>query len=152
MDEYSFISENGTVRQIRDLVAKAKDEEQDGRITDLEQAVSSEWVELWQGRRGTAGVITLTDSIMNYSSVMVAVTTYQQSDGDLNCQTMEVPKQFYYGSSEKNKIFAIIQTVAGTARVVRFQFKETAPYTVEVTDIEGTSSHLPAVLAVYGRK
>lgn len=36
MDEYSFISENGTVRQIRDLVAKAKDEEQDVRITALE--------------------------------------------------------------------------------------------------------------------
>lgn len=36
MDEYSFISENGTVRQIRDLVAEAKDEEQDARITALE--------------------------------------------------------------------------------------------------------------------
>lgn len=39
MDEYSFISENGTVRQIRDLVAKAKDEEQDGRLATLETAV-----------------------------------------------------------------------------------------------------------------
>ena len=39
MDEYSFISENGTVRQIRDLVAKAKDEEQDGRLSALETAV-----------------------------------------------------------------------------------------------------------------
>lgn len=39
MDEYSFISENGTVRQIRDLVAKAKDEEQDGRLNALETAV-----------------------------------------------------------------------------------------------------------------
>ena len=37
MDEYSFISENGTVRQIRDLVAKAKDEEQDARLDYLEQ-------------------------------------------------------------------------------------------------------------------
>lgn len=39
MDEYSFISENGTVRQIRDLLAKAKDEEQDGRLATLETAV-----------------------------------------------------------------------------------------------------------------
>lgn len=38
MDEYSFISENGTIRQIRDLVAKAKDEEQDARINALEQS------------------------------------------------------------------------------------------------------------------
>ena len=38
MDEYSFISENGTVRQIRDLVAKAKDEEQDERLDYLEQS------------------------------------------------------------------------------------------------------------------
>lgn len=37
MDEYSYISENGTVRQIRDLVAKAKDEEQDLRLDALEQ-------------------------------------------------------------------------------------------------------------------
>lgn len=40
MDEYSFISENGTVRQIRDLLAKAKDEEQDGRIAQLETEMS----------------------------------------------------------------------------------------------------------------
>lgn len=40
MDEYSFISENGTVRQIRDLIAKAKDEEQDVRLDTLESAVS----------------------------------------------------------------------------------------------------------------
>lgn len=38
MDEYSFISENGTVRQIRDLVAEAKDEEQDARLDYLEQS------------------------------------------------------------------------------------------------------------------
>jgi len=36
MDEYSFISENGNVRQIRDLIAKEKDAEQDQRITELE--------------------------------------------------------------------------------------------------------------------
>lgn len=152
MDEYSFISENGTVRQIRDLLAKAKDEEQDARLTALEQAVASEWVQLWQGRRSSAGVVTLNDSVMNYQSVLIAVTTYQQSDGDLNCQTMEIPKQFYYGSDGKSKIFAIVQTVAGTVRAVQFQFPEANPYTVNVTNIEGTSSHLPALLAVYGKK
>lgn len=35
MDEYSYISENGAVRQIRDLIAKAKDEEQDTNISNL---------------------------------------------------------------------------------------------------------------------
>lgn len=39
MDEYSFISENGVVRQIRDLVAEEKDAEQDGRLASLETAV-----------------------------------------------------------------------------------------------------------------
>ncbi len=37
MDTYSFISENGTVRQIEDLIAKAKNEEQDERLDALEQ-------------------------------------------------------------------------------------------------------------------
>lgn len=41
MDEYSYISENGTVRQIRDLIAKAKDEEQDASIADLASSLSS---------------------------------------------------------------------------------------------------------------
>lgn len=37
MDEYSFISENGNVRQIRDLIAKEKDEQQDQRLDVLEE-------------------------------------------------------------------------------------------------------------------
>ncbi len=37
MDEYSFISENGNVRQIRDLIAKEKDEQQDQRLDALEE-------------------------------------------------------------------------------------------------------------------
>lgn len=37
MDSYSFISENGQVRQIIDLVAQAKDEEQDHRLDQIEQ-------------------------------------------------------------------------------------------------------------------
>lgn len=40
MDEYSYISENGTVRQIRDLVAKDKDAEQDVRIANLEAEIA----------------------------------------------------------------------------------------------------------------
>ena len=41
MDEYSFISENGNVRQIRDLIAKEKDEQQDNRLNSLESVVSN---------------------------------------------------------------------------------------------------------------
>lgn len=36
MDTYSYISENGTTRQIEDLIAKAKNEEQDARISEIE--------------------------------------------------------------------------------------------------------------------
>lgn len=36
MDTYSYISENGTVRQIEDLIAKAKNEEQDESIRALD--------------------------------------------------------------------------------------------------------------------
>lgn len=41
MDTYSYISENGTVRQIEDLIAKAKNEEQDAEITSLRSRVSA---------------------------------------------------------------------------------------------------------------
>lgn len=40
MDEYSYISENGVVRQIRDLVAKDKDAEQDLELQQLQTEVS----------------------------------------------------------------------------------------------------------------
>lgn len=40
MDEYSFISENGNVRQIRDLIAKEKDEQQDTVINDISSKVN----------------------------------------------------------------------------------------------------------------
>ena len=32
METYSYISENGTVRQIEDLIAKARDDEQDVQL------------------------------------------------------------------------------------------------------------------------
>ena len=41
MDTYSYISENGTVRQIEDLIAKAKNEEQDTEIASLRSRVST---------------------------------------------------------------------------------------------------------------
>lgn len=41
MDEYSFISENGNVRQIRDLIAKGIDEQQDVRLDKLEEIFGS---------------------------------------------------------------------------------------------------------------
>lgn len=41
MDEYSFISENGNVRQIRDLIAKEVDEQQNSRLDKLEEIFGS---------------------------------------------------------------------------------------------------------------
>lgn len=40
MDEYSFISENGNIRQIRDLIAKEKDEQQDTAINEVTTKVN----------------------------------------------------------------------------------------------------------------
>lgn len=40
MDTYSYISENGTVRQIEDLLAKAKNEEQDLQLQQLRTDVN----------------------------------------------------------------------------------------------------------------
>lgn len=56
MDTYSFISENGTVRQIRDLVAAAKDGEQDVRLDALEQAVGRESYEFGEKITGKTWV------------------------------------------------------------------------------------------------
>ena len=52
MDTYSYISENGTVRQIEDLLAKAKNEEQDEKILALEQAVGRESYEFGEKLTG----------------------------------------------------------------------------------------------------
>ncbi len=41
MDTYSYISENGTVRQIEDLIAKAKNEEQDTEIAANRTAINA---------------------------------------------------------------------------------------------------------------
>lgn len=41
MDTYSYISENGTVRQIEDLIAKAKNEEQDTEIQANRNAINA---------------------------------------------------------------------------------------------------------------
>ena len=50
MEEYSYISENGNVRQIRDLIAKAKDAEQDAKILALEtSAVRTGFASEWTG-------------------------------------------------------------------------------------------------------
>lgn len=40
MDEYSFISENGNIRQIRDLIAKEKDEQQDAAINEINSKIN----------------------------------------------------------------------------------------------------------------
>lgn len=40
MDEYSFISENGNIRQIRDLIAKEKDEQQDVAINEINSKIN----------------------------------------------------------------------------------------------------------------
>lgn len=40
MDTYSYISENGTVRQIEDLLAKARDDAQDADISQLRTDVN----------------------------------------------------------------------------------------------------------------
>ena len=36
MDKYSFISENGTIREIADIAAREKNTEQDARLSNLE--------------------------------------------------------------------------------------------------------------------
>lgn len=41
MDTYSYISENGTVRQIEDLIAKARNEEQDTEIAANRTAINA---------------------------------------------------------------------------------------------------------------
>lgn len=57
MDTYSYISENGTVRQIEDLLAKAKNEEQDAEITSLRSRVSAVEQEVTKPNAGATSAI-----------------------------------------------------------------------------------------------
>lgn len=57
MDTYSYISENGTVRQIEDLLAKAKNEEQDAEITSLRSRVSAVEQEVQKPNVGTTSTV-----------------------------------------------------------------------------------------------
>lgn len=57
MDTYSYISENGTVRQIEDLIAKAKNEEQDAEITSLRSRVSTVEQEVKKPNVGTTSAV-----------------------------------------------------------------------------------------------
>ena len=41
METYSYISENGTVRQIEDLIAKARDDEQDVQLQSLDRRTTA---------------------------------------------------------------------------------------------------------------
>lgn len=49
MDTYSYISENGTVRQIEDLLAKAKNEEQDTEIQANRNAINALSADVGEG-------------------------------------------------------------------------------------------------------
>lgn len=71
MDTYSYISENGTVRQIEDLLAKAKNEEQDTRILALENRVSPKsWKKVWEGSLQVPTVDGLTTEIARIPEII----------------------------------------------------------------------------------
>ena len=56
MDEYSFISENGNVRQIRDLIAKEKDEQQDTEINNNKTAIDALSASVEQSLKSTVRI------------------------------------------------------------------------------------------------
>lgn len=71
MDTYSYISENGTVRQIEDLLAKAKNEEQDVRLRTLEnQVLPKSWKKVWEGSVQVPTVDGLTTEIARIPEII----------------------------------------------------------------------------------
>lgn len=61
MEEYSYISENGTVRQIRDLIAKAKDAEQDEQISQQASGISQLRTQTENALKTKSGVTSYVD-------------------------------------------------------------------------------------------
>lgn len=62
MDTYSYISENGTVRQIEDLIAKAKNEEQDTLIAAQAGQISQVRTDLTDALNGRIKIIPYNDT------------------------------------------------------------------------------------------
>ncbi len=65
MDTYSYISENGTVRQIEDLIAKAKNEEQDTDIAANRTAINALSVSVGQSLKKKTAVLPYSDITAN---------------------------------------------------------------------------------------
>lgn len=62
MDTYCYISENGTVRQIEDLIAKAKNEEQDALIAAQAGQITQVRTDLTDALNGRIKIIPYNDT------------------------------------------------------------------------------------------
>ena len=90
MDEYSFISENGNVRQIRDLIAKEKDEQQDEAISQLDSStIKKSWNQAWTGSTPITHVDGLNTVILTVPDIIGASAVYLEIN---NTYGLRLPK------------------------------------------------------------
>lgn len=152
MDEYSFISENGTVRQIRDLVAKAKDEEQDERITALEGAALGEWETIWEGAKSTTGSVSTTAPFSDYKEIMVAAATYSTGGQWYNIKTLVIPRSFLKPPNSGNYAFNISDARGTSERQMEFYIPNASSNVLEISYVNWESGRGGALLAIFGKK
>lgn len=152
MDTYSYISENGTTRQIIDLVAQAKDSEQDVRIALLEQQVSRPWVALWQGELTSPGVIPLAGSLMDYEEISVVATLLGSAEANARIHVVNIPKLFYGVVGTSAKAYGISTTAYEATSYVNFRVNPNAPNEINVTSMGSIPGYQTKVLGVYARK
>lgn len=120
MDTYSYISENGTVRQIEDLLAKAKNEEQDTRLQALErQVLPKSWKKVWEGS-------VQVPSSDGFDSLLVTLGQI------VNAEKVAVRLSENYGNRAPG--FVVVENTVGQGlkNYVYGNFITTPPYTVEV--------------------
>lgn len=120
MDTYSYISENGTVRQIEDLLAKAKNEEQDARLQTLErQVVPKSWKKVWEG----SAQVPASDG---FDSLMATLGQI------VGAEKVAIRLSANYGNRSPN--YVVVENVngQGLSNYVYGNFTSTPPYVVEV--------------------
>lgn len=152
MEEYSYISENGTVRQIRDLIAKAKDAEQDAKILALEQKVGSPWETLWSGRKTTSGDVTLSNSIRNYTEISVVFSLLSSQETDARIHVMNIPNAFYVSAAQKARTYGVSTTAYNETAYINFRLGEPNDTSLRISSIGYIQNYEAVLLGVYGRK
>lgn len=109
---------------------------------------------IYSGSYSTSnGSVTLSDSIENYSALVVMVAMWGGSDPD-QIVPVFVPKPVYYwrGTNAYEREFIALGTLSGQTRRFYFGFLASTPTTLYTGAVTGASENLPVLKYVVGIK